>query len=90
MAKAKETKTVWLAELDRFGYMLTAVAGTREEAEKIIMKEYSKKYKDINGVSPGKDYYYSYYSDGDRISYYHAALEDIRYTKFEFEKCYWR
>lgn len=86
MAKEKKSKTVWLAELDRFGYMLTAVGNTKEEAEKIIIKEYSKNYKDINGVSPGRDYLYS---DGDKISYYHAALEDIHYTELEFGKCYW-
>ena len=82
---AKGAKTIWLAQLDRFEYTLTAVGKTKEEAISTIMKSYSKAYKDANGVSPGKEY--PDYGDGK--SYYYCAKGDINFTELEFGKCEW-
>lgn len=85
MAKAKGTATVWLAQLDRFGYTLTAIGNTKEEAIKIVMNEYSKAFKERNdGTSPSK--MSVPYGAG---SYYANAKEDIWCLELELGKCYW-
>jgi len=73
-----------LATLYRFGYDLTVLAETKKEAEKAIMKEYSKTYKEWNGTTPGKDYC------DDGVTYYAQAKEDINYHDIEIGKVEWR
>ena len=85
MAKGKGIKTVYLAQLDKFGYDLTAIGETREEAINAVLKNYSESYKDINGVSPGKDF-----PDwGEGKSYYYYAKEAVRCNECVIGKCYW-
>lgn len=55
MAKKQEKKPVVVASLYRFGYELTCVMETKEEAEKLLLKEYRKTYKDWNGCYPDKE-----------------------------------
>lgn len=73
-----------LATLYRFGYDLTVLTETREEATKAIMKEYTKTYKAWNGTTPGKDMY------EEGVSYYAQAKEDINYHEIEVGKVEWR
>jgi len=73
-----------LATLYRFGYELTTIAETEEEATKAIMKEYTRAYKQENGTTPGKDMY------DEGVSYYAQAKEDINYHDIEIGKVEWR
>ena len=54
MAKKKEKRSVIVASLYKFGYELTCVTETREEAEALLLKEYKKTYKQWNGTGPDK------------------------------------
>lgn len=44
-----ETKQIYMAELDRFGYNLTVVGYSRAECFKAIRQEYYKAYRQRNG-----------------------------------------
>lgn len=48
MATLKNTKGVWKADLYRFGYDLTVVGRTKEEAENAMREEYIKTYAKWN------------------------------------------
>lgn len=41
--------TIYLAQLYRFGYNLTTIGTTKEQATRTIMKEYRKTYRELNG-----------------------------------------
>ena len=85
MSKASESKTIWLAELYRFGYELKAIGETKNKAVGAVMKEYTKAFKDYNdGISPSK-----MRMPNTIASYYAIAKEDVSCTEFEFGKCYW-
>lgn len=73
-----------LAILDRFGYELTTIAETKEQAIKTIMKEYSKAYKAENGTTPGKDYVY------EGTTYYALAKEEISICEINPGEVEWR
>ena len=73
-----------LATLERFGYELTVVAETREEAIKTMMKEYTRAYKARNGTTPGKDI--DYYNGK---SFYANAKEDVCCIEIEKGKVEW-
>lgn len=81
MAKAKNS--VWIGELDRFGYVLKTVGRTKDEVKEALSKEYIKTYKDINDSDPRKD---SYYGD---TTYYDSAMEDINMWEATFGKVEW-
>lgn len=81
MAKAKDS--IWLAELDRFGYTLRVVGRTKEEARDALIKEYVKTYKEWNGIHPKKDIFY-----GDR-SYYDSAVDEICPLELQFGEVDW-
>lgn len=83
MAKEKESKTVWLASLYRFGYDLTAIGETKEKAIATVLKEYSRAFKQYNNGASSKEIAYG------NVSYYANAKEDINCTEFEYGKCYW-
>ena len=82
MAKAKNS--VWVGELDRFGYVLKTVGRTEEEAREALSNEYIKTYKDINGTDPKEDYV-----DFVKTSYYDSAMEDINIWEATFGKVEW-
>lgn len=48
-------KQVYLAQLDRFGYTLTAVGRSKEEARTAITDEYMKAYVQCNDCEPDKE-----------------------------------
>ena len=46
-------KTVWIAELYRFGYDLVVVEETKDKARRAMVKEYNRAYKHYNaGARP--------------------------------------
>lgn len=45
---------MFFIQLDRFGYMLTAIGKTRNDVKKTIMDEYKRAYKNINGCGPSR------------------------------------
>lgn len=76
-----------LADLYRFGYDLTVLTETKEEAEKLLMEEYEKQYRKINdGEDPREEIAYDHYSDE---SYYDEAKECIEYRELEIGKVEW-
>lgn len=54
MAKAKKTNGVWLWELDKFGYNLTAVGKSKVEVFTTMSEEYIKTYAMRNGLEETK------------------------------------
>ena len=76
---------IYLAELDRFGYTLSAVGTTADEATKAIMREYRREYKRENGTNPGQDM-----NELCGKSYSAAAREAIQVTEFTTGKVEWR
>lgn len=75
MANKKEKKVIYMAELDRFGYYLTAVADTQRKAVNAIMRDYTTAYIDRNGTDPKEDESDRSYAEG--LTAYEAAQEDI-------------
>lgn len=84
MAKAKES--VWIGELDRFGYVLKVVGRTEKEVMDALSKEYIRTYKDINGCDPRKDL--TYYYD-DTSTYYDSAMSDVSVLEMTFGQVLW-
>lgn len=52
---AKKIEKIWIAQLDRFGYNLTAAGRTEAEAVRAILKDYKEAYERYNGSDPAKD-----------------------------------
>lgn len=81
---ANKKDGVWLAELDRFGYILRVVGRTKEEAEDALMKEYVKTYRNRNGSNPKNVSFY-----GADESFYDVALSDMSVTEMPFGEVDW-
>ena len=77
MAKAKKP-TIYVAELDRFGYTLISAGLTEEEAVESISKEYIKTYKEWNHSDPRKEI--DPWTSG---SFYDSAMGDISIHELE-------
>ena len=54
MARTKKTNGVWLWELDKFGYTLTAVGKYKTQVIDALMEEYIKTYAFRNGMDEAK------------------------------------
>lgn len=77
-------KKVYLAQLERFGYTLTAVRGSRAEAEKAILKAYTKAFADVNdGENPA-----FIECPGTGESYYALAKKEL-YVEEATDKVLW-
>lgn len=84
MASVKNS--VWVGELDRFGYTLTVVGRTEEETRESLMNAYEKTYRDLNDdADPREDIDERY----DR-TYYEGASEDINVWEMAFGRVEWR
>lgn len=83
MANVK--KSVWIGELERFGYNLVAVGATEEEVRKALSREYIRAYKDINGCDPRKEAL-NYIGT---VSYYDNAMEDIYIRELKYGEVEW-
>lgn len=64
-------KKIYLAQLERFGYMLTAVGTTKKQAVEAIMETYTNAYLATNGIDPAEDMI------DDNRSYSDLAREEI-------------
>lgn len=73
-------KKVYLAQLERFGYTLTAIGRTEEEARDAIIKDYKRIYKEWNNVDPGKDF------TSDNRSYLQIAEDELFVEEVELGK----
>lgn len=78
-----KSNTVYLGQLDRFGYTLTVVGKTKSETENALLEAYKKAYEDFNGISPDKDYV-----SGSR-TYLELAKEEMFITKLELGDVQW-
>ena len=87
MASVKNS--VWVGELDRFGYTLTVVGRTEEETREALMNAYEKTYRDLNNdIDPREDFKEGY--SGEEISYYDNAKEDVCVWEMAFGRVEWR
>ena len=76
---------VYIAEVERFGYTLTAMGKTEREAKDAIIAEYVRAYMDENeGSHPIKD---EHPYGG---TYYDNMLEDLSVEEIEFGVVEWR
>lgn len=75
---------VYVAELDRFGYTLTVIGRTEQEAIDALMEAYYKAYEDENGINlrtlpkEGKEDYDMYEEDRE----YLETAKDEMYVQF--------
>lgn len=67
--------TIYLAQLYRFGYELTAIGKSKASASSAVMKAYRKAYREING---------SLCMDDAR-----RASEEIEITELQFGHVEW-
>ena len=81
---AKTNNSVWLGELDRFGYNLVVVGRTEKEVRDALAKEYIRVYKNINGCDPREDR--PYYTDS---SYFEEAMDEAYIREMPFGKVEW-
>ena len=79
----KGKETVFIAELERFGYTLMAVGHTSVQAERAVLAEYYERYKDANGIAPDEDWI-----DDDR-TYWSVARDEIYVHEEEIGKVWW-
>ena len=78
--------TIYLAQLERFGYTLTAVAETKKEATKIVMDEYIRAFKKYNGGEDPRRTPSDYYA-GETA--YKSAKDDMSIIDITKGKCEW-
>lgn len=79
------SKKIYICELERFGYTLTAAGETEEQAKKTIIKEYVKTYKQWNdGEDPRKE------ECKYGVSYYDEMIEDLYVYELPIGKVEWR
>ena len=74
---------VYLGQVERFGYVLTAVGRTEKEVKDALLKEYRKAYKDINGIDPKTDVTVS------GRPFQEVFLEELDIEEMEFGKVVW-
>lgn len=77
---------IWLASIERFGYVLTAAGRTEQEAFNAVMDEYRRSFLMRNGISadsPAGDY-----GEAER-TYAEIAMDEIYCRKLEYGKVVW-
>lgn len=83
MADVKNS--VWVGELERFGYNLVVVGRTEKEVRDALIKAYKKTYADLNdGADPTKEYPY-----GDERSYLDYAVDEMYIREMLFGRVEW-
>ncbi len=82
--RTQEKETVFVAELERFGYMLTAIGHTAIQAERAVLDSYYEYYKNVNGIAPDEDW-----ADDDGRTYWSVARDEIYVHEEEFGKVWW-
>ena len=77
-------RTVWLCEMDRFGYTLQVVGRTEKEAKEAMTAEYIKAFKNANdGEDPSEVEY------NDSETYFDCFMEELYATEMEFGVVEW-
>ena len=79
-----KNQTIYVAELERFGYTLTAAGTNKGTLAKAIMAEYEEAYKNLNSEDPHEVFTYS-----DELSDYDTALEEIYIRPFAPNEVEW-
>ena len=75
---------VYLAQLERFGYLITAVGRTKGEAHQAIMETYKSSYRHENGTEPSMDRVP--YSDR---TFLQLAEEELFVTEIRYGEALW-
>lgn len=79
-----EKKYAYLAKLERFGYEITAVGRTEQEAAGAVIKSYTQAFRSENGVSPGREK-----MPGSDETYLSLAKTEMYVEKLDFGKAIW-
>ena len=79
-----KSQTIYVAELERFGYTLMAAGTNKGTLTKAIMADYEKAYKNLNSEDPHEVFTYS-----DEMSDYDTALEEICIRSFSPNEVEW-
>lgn len=85
---AKKNKTIWIAQLDRFGYNLTAAGETEKSAKLVVLAEYTRAYIKYNGTDPAKDLSDRPFTEEGQTAL-DVAKEDVITWSLEIGKCEW-
>lgn len=81
--KGDEEMKLYYARIDRFGYTMSVVGKTKEEAETALLKEYCKRFAQCNnGKKPDK----MLFCDG--MTYLDCAKEEICAEEIEIGKVF--
>lgn len=81
--KMQGKPTVFVSQLERFGYTLEAIGRTQKEAESALLSEYYRVYKEENGIAPDEDWL------DDERTYWSLAKEEIFTEEVELGKVRW-
>lgn len=81
--KMQGKPSVFVSQLERFGYTLTTIGRTKTEAENAVLSDYYSVYKDVNGIAPDEDWI------DDEHTYWSLAKEEIFTEEVEFGKVRW-
>lgn len=76
----------YLAQLDRFGYVLTAVGRTKKEAADAVLKSYTNTFKSENGIDPRNDYIPN---TEPKQTYFSLAETELYVTPICSGECLW-
>ena len=81
----KGTETIFVTELERFGYTLRAAGRTKKEAEDAVLAEYYNAYMDYNnGAKPDEEIL-----DEGNNTYYNLAKTELYTEELPFGKVWW-
>ena len=84
MSKTAQQPKGYLAQLERFGYMITAIGRTEKEARDAVIRSYREAYIHENGIDPGQDR--MPYSER---TYLALAKEELFCTEIEYGQAIW-
>lgn len=79
----KQKGSVFIASIERFGYILQAVGQTKQQAENALLAAYFETYKDTNGINPDEDWV------DNSDTYYYLAKREMFTREVEFGKVEW-
>ena len=85
--KSSKSGGVYIASLYRFGYDLTVVTKSEQEAIDLLMDEYVREYIKENGIDPRESYDRDY---SGTQSDYEIAQDEVEIQFYEFNKVEWR
>lgn len=81
-------EVIWIAQLDRFGYNLTAAGKTEAGAKRAVLKSYKDAYLKNNGIDPAEDPSDRPFAEEGQTAL-DVAKEDLITWSLEIGTCEW-